>query len=66
VDPYQEADVQKLQKRITGNKEANAAAEEHQGLVSEAAYYRAEKRGFQPGGELEDWLLAESLLGSED
>ncbi len=28
-------------------------------LVAIAAYYRAERRGFAPGGELEDWLDAE-------
>ena len=27
--------------------------------VATAAYYRAEKRGFTPGQELEDWLEAE-------
>lgn len=27
--------------------------------VAEAAYYRAERRGFAPGGELQDWLDAE-------
>ena len=29
-------------------------------LISEAAYYRAEKRGFSPGLEAEDWLQAEA------
>jgi hypothetical protein len=29
-------------------------------LIAEAAYYRAEQRGFAPGNELEDWLAAES------
>jgi hypothetical protein len=29
-------------------------------LISEAAYYRAEKRGFSPGFETEDWLQAEA------
>ena len=24
-----------------------------------AAYYRAERRGFAPGGEVEDWIEAE-------
>jgi hypothetical protein len=24
------------------------------------AYYRAERRGFAPGGELQDWLEAEA------
>ena len=28
-------------------------------LTALAAYFRAEKRGFAPGGELQDWLEAE-------
>lgn len=28
-------------------------------MIAEAAYYRAEKRGFAPGADLEDWLAAE-------
>ncbi len=28
-------------------------------MVSEAAYYRAQQRGFAPGRELDDWLAAE-------
>jgi hypothetical protein len=28
-------------------------------LIATAAYYRAEKRGFLPGHEQEDWLAAE-------
>jgi sterol desaturase/sphingolipid hydroxylase (fatty acid hydroxylase superfamily) len=28
-------------------------------MIAEAAYYRAERRGFAPGFELEDWLAAE-------
>jgi len=28
--------------------------------IAEAAYYRAEKRGFAPGFALEDWLSAEA------
>jgi hypothetical protein len=31
-------------------------------LVAEAAYYRAEKRGFAPGGELQDWIEAETEI----
>ena len=30
------------------------------GLIAQAAYYRAERRGFEPGHEAEDWLAAES------
>jgi hypothetical protein len=28
--------------------------------IAEAAYYRAESRGFEPGGEMQDWLAAEA------
>jgi len=31
-------------------------------LVAVAAYYRAEKRGFAPGGELQDWIEAEAEI----
>jgi hypothetical protein len=30
------------------------------GMIAEAAYLRAERRGFAPGGEEEDWLAAEA------
>ena len=29
-------------------------------MIEEAAYYRAEKRGFEPGLETEDWCEAEA------
>lgn len=31
-------------------------------MIAEAAYYRAQQRGFAPGHELEDWLEAEAEL----
>jgi len=31
----------------------------HHTAVAEAAYFRAERRGFAPGHELEDWQAAE-------
>jgi hypothetical protein len=31
-------------------------------LIAEAAYYRAKKRGFEAGQELEDWLTAEQEI----
>jgi hypothetical protein len=27
-------------------------------MIAEAAYYKAEKRGFYPGNEIQDWLEA--------
>lgn len=29
-------------------------------MIAQAAYLRAERRGFSPGGEVEDWLAAEA------
>jgi hypothetical protein len=34
-------------------------------LIAVAAYYRAERRGFEPGWELEDWLKAEAEVLAE-
>jgi LmbE family N-acetylglucosaminyl deacetylase len=33
--------------------------EKRAALIAEAAYFRAEKRGFAPGNEAQDWLAAE-------
>ncbi|HEX5460984.1 MAG TPA: DUF2934 domain-containing protein [Steroidobacteraceae bacterium] len=33
-------------------------------MIAEAAYYRAEKRHFEPGHELDDWLQAEAEICS--
>ena len=35
-------------------------AEERQRLIARVAYFRAEKRGFAPGCELQDWVEAEA------
>jgi len=34
--------------------------QERERLVAQAAYFRAEKRGFAPGCELQDWIEAEA------
>jgi len=36
------------------------AAERRHALISDAAYFRAQRRDFAPGHELEDWLAAEA------
>ena len=40
----------------------NISAEERWRMVATAAYHRAEKRGFEPGHEREDWLAAEKQI----
>ena len=37
-------------------------AKTRQAMIAQAAYYRAEKRGFAPGHDLDDWLEAEALI----
>ena len=38
------------------------SADEQRRLTAEAAYFRAEKRQFDPGFEIEDWFHAEREL----
>ncbi len=38
------------------------SVEERHRLISEAAYYRAERRGFVGGYELQDWLDSEAQI----
>jgi hypothetical protein len=34
-------------------------------LIAEAAFFRAEKRAFAPGSEVEDWLAAEAEVDAK-
>lgn len=40
------------------------SAEARRAMIAERAYLRAERRGFAPGREAEDWLAAESEIDS--
>ena len=55
-------DVQKNEDDV--DQEISAArvddVDVHQSMIAEAAYYKAESRGFAPGYEMEDWLEAEN------
>ena len=42
--------------------ESDEPAEDLRRQIAEAAYYKSEQRGFEPGGEEKDWLDAESEL----
>jgi hypothetical protein len=35
------------------------SAAERQSMIAQAAYFRAERRNFAPGHEVEDWVAAE-------
>ncbi|MHB8347779.1 MAG: DUF2934 domain-containing protein [Acidiferrobacterales bacterium] len=38
------------------------SAEDRRRMIAEAAYYRAERRGFAGGDPIEDWLTAEAEI----
>jgi hypothetical protein len=40
-------------------REIPSYSDSREARIAEAAYWRAERRGFTPGGELQDWLEAE-------
>ena len=45
-----------------GNPDSLVSAEERQRLIAEAAYFRAQQRGFSGGDPLDDWLAAERQI----
>lgn len=53
-------DVRSTTERVDADARAEVSAEEVRKLIAEAAYYRAKKRGFTPGHEVEDWVQAEA------
>lgn len=42
--------------------EAASRAAERREMIETAAYFRAQRRGFEPGHELEDWFAAETEI----
>ncbi|HUQ74403.1 MAG TPA: DUF2934 domain-containing protein [Burkholderiales bacterium] len=46
------------------SSQAQPSQADVQRWIAEAAYYRAEQRGFGPGYETEDWLAAEAEISS--
>ncbi|HEV7607302.1 MAG TPA: DUF2934 domain-containing protein [Steroidobacteraceae bacterium] len=57
-------------KSVATSKNAVTAAhfvgpEQRAELIAEAAFFRAERRGFAPGHEIEDWLAAESEVDAK-
>ncbi len=58
--PIAAAVAPKVRKRRTGTAAVAVVSEDQRrGMIAHSAYLRGERRGFAPGGEAEDWLLAE-------
>ncbi len=56
--------------KITGStlqqRELPSFSESREARIAEAAYWRAERRGFAPGHELDDWLGAEKEVDEQN
>jgi len=50
---------------IANSMPGTTGPEKRRTMIREAAYYRAERRGFAPGYELQDWLTAEREIDAE-
>ena len=54
--------------QITGStlqhRELPSLSESREARIAEAAYWRAERRGFEPGHDIDDWLHAEREIDS--
>lgn len=46
-------------------REIPSFSDSREARIAEAAYWRAERRGFEPGHELDDWLEAEREVDSQ-
>ncbi|NLG76618.1 MAG: DUF2934 domain-containing protein [Xanthomonadaceae bacterium] len=47
-------------------REIPSYSDSREARIAERAYWRAERRGFEPGRELDDWLEAEREVDSDD
>jgi hypothetical protein len=45
---------------VTGNSRGELSPEDVYRLIQETAYFKAKARGFEPGGEVQDWIEAEA------
>lgn len=50
------------QARASGQPRSSSGSDDcrREQMIAEAAYYRAQQRGFEPGNEMSDWLQAEA------
>lgn len=49
-----------------GSQHSSSSDESRRSRIARAAYEKAEKRGFAPGGEIDDWILAERELSEKE
>jgi hypothetical protein len=59
----EEADAAPSQRTQVEDKRS---AESRHDRIATAAYYMSEARGFEPGHDAEDWLIAQSQIDARD
>jgi Protein of unknown function (DUF2934) len=64
VSPGKPLATGKIAAGAAGTAAARITPEVRRAMIAERAYLRAEKRGFTPGRETEDWLAAEVEIDS--
>jgi hypothetical protein len=52
--------VQPTEPKSNSAATRSVTAEARRAMIAQAAYFHAERRGFAPGGEEQDWLKAEA------
>ena len=52
----------KKSRSVAAKLDSNLNSQKRHALIAEAAYLRAERRGFTPGHEVEDWVAAEAEI----
>ena len=59
ADPRARAQPKATRAARSKSSRAPVSVDDRRAMIAEAAYLRAERRGFTPGHETEDWLAAE-------
>lgn len=54
------SDVAETRVPASGNARTELSPEDVYRLIQETAYFKAKARGFEPGGEVQDWIEAEA------
>ena len=57
--------AEEAQLGLRDDDERPAMSDDRRRRIAEAAYYRAQKRGFEGGGEADDWLEAEKEIDAD-
>ena len=49
-------------KTVLSDAQTTLSNEEIYRMIAETAYFKAKARGFEPGGEIQDWIEAETEI----